>query len=394
MIDLNRIRSKVVAAMVASLLAVGTMPGVASGQGKKVGSDFIPVDGMVAGVVNPAGTLASPVLEMLPVEIADAWCLENIGVPLKQVESIKVIIAAPGPEDAMFAALVKFSQDVSVQDLNTQFVGDPVEVDGHACFEFVGPPGVVLHQLGSKEIVMASRSYLDRVIESRGKPTGPLAKFAAVVPHDGNLTILFAVEPIRPVITGLLQSQMAMIPPPFVPFTEIPELLDAVLLKVDIEDQQEGLKLVMLARDEDAAVQLEKIIVDGIEMARNLILAQILNEMQGDQSVDEAMRQYIQRMADMVVQTVTPKREGKRVTISAPAMTGMPGPLLSLGLLMPAVQSAGIATGRAQSLNNLKLLGLAMHNYHSAFRELPSAIHSDDTGKPLLSWRVMILPFI
>jgi hypothetical protein len=39
-------------------------------------------------------------------------------------------------------------------------------------------------------------------------------------------------------------------------------------------------------------------------------------------------------------------------------------------------------------------LGLAMHNYHDALGELPShAIYSKD-GKPLLSWRVAVLPYL
>jgi len=50
--------------------------------------------------------------------------------------------------------------------------------------------------------------------------------------------------------------------------------------------------------------------------------------------------------------------------------------------------------GRTASLNNMKQLVNAMHYYHEAHEGFPaSAIHSED-GKPLLSWRVKILPFI
>jgi RNA polymerase sigma factor (sigma-70 family) len=52
------------------------------------------------------------------------------------------------------------------------------------------------------------------------------------------------------------------------------------------------------------------------------------------------------------------------------------------------------ASARQRSANNLKPIGIAMHNYHDNFGRFPAhAIYSKD-GKPLLSWRVMILPFI
>jgi prepilin-type processing-associated H-X9-DG protein len=48
---------------------------------------------------------------------------------------------------------------------------------------------------------------------------------------------------------------------------------------------------------------------------------------------------------------------------------------------------------RLISKNNLKQIGLAFHNHHGAAGSLPGNIFDKD-GKPLLSWRVAILPYI
>jgi hypothetical protein len=49
---------------------------------------------------------------------------------------------------------------------------------------------------------------------------------------------------------------------------------------------------------------------------------------------------------------------------------------------------------RSQSMNNLKQIGLALHNYLDVHDHFPPAATTDKAGKPLLSWRVMILPYL
>ena len=63
-------------------------------------------------------------------------------------------------------------------------------------------------------------------------------------------------------------------------------------------------------------------------------------------------------------------------------------------LLMPAVQAAREAARRASCMNNLKQIGLALHNYHDTHRCFPPAVITDEDGRPMRSWRVAILPFM
>jgi hypothetical protein len=51
-------------------------------------------------------------------------------------------------------------------------------------------------------------------------------------------------------------------------------------------------------------------------------------------------------------------------------------------------------SGRAMSTNNLRQIGIAMHNYHNTHNGFPPAAICDKKGKPLLSWRVAILPYV
>jgi hypothetical protein len=49
---------------------------------------------------------------------------------------------------------------------------------------------------------------------------------------------------------------------------------------------------------------------------------------------------------------------------------------------------------RRISSNNLKQISLSIHNYATTHRAFPPAYVADKNGKPLLSWRVLILPYL
>lgn len=66
-----------------------------------------------------------------------------------------------------------------------------------------------------------------------------------------------------------------------------------------------------------------------------------------------------------------------------------------VGLLLPAVQAAREAARRMQCSNNVRQLGIAMHNFESAYRTLPSGWISNGTsGAPGWGWGAKLLPFM
>jgi prepilin-type processing-associated H-X9-DG protein len=66
---------------------------------------------------------------------------------------------------------------------------------------------------------------------------------------------------------------------------------------------------------------------------------------------------------------------------------------VALAMLVPALNASRIAAQRAQSVNSLKQIGLAMQGFHDPNGHFPADIRGKD-GKPLLSWRVRLLPFL
>jgi hypothetical protein len=92
------------------------------------------------------------------------------------------------------------------------------------------------------------------------------------------------------------------------------------------------------------------------------------------------------------------------VAISAPVTAPKPKPADTDDTVTPAIDPARLKdnfilriqdnSNRTKSTNNLKQIGLALHNYASAnAAALPGDILDKD-GKALLSWRVQLLPYI
>src|SRR5436190_7601184 len=87
------------------------------------------------------------------------------------------------------------------------------------------------------------------------------------------------------------------------------------------------------------------------------------------------------------------KSKLQKLVLKVLAVIGILG--LLVALLLPAMRfGTREAARRMQCSNHLKQIGLALQNYHDEYKSLPPAYIADTEGKPMHSWRVLILPFM
>ncbi|MCE5266434.1 MAG: DUF1559 domain-containing protein [Planctomycetaceae bacterium] len=84
----------------------------------------------------------------------------------------------------------------------------------------------------------------------------------------------------------------------------------------------------------------------------------------------------------------------KALWIGGIAAVAVLGFMLLFPLLVPAMASVRPVARRMQCANNMKQLALALHSYRQAHGCFPPAYVADKNGKPMHSWRVLILPYL
>ena len=84
---------------------------------------------------------------------------------------------------------------------------------------------------------------------------------------------------------------------------------------------------------------------------------------------------------------LTPTAQGDHLTLDATDQD-------LTTVLAPLARQFLVSSVRARSQNNLRQIAIALHNFHDEKGHFPPAAIFGKDGKPLLSWRVAILPYV
>lgn len=354
----------------------------------------VPAQAAAVVIVRPQQLSQSPELQLLPWEVLQAAAKQEWGIDPLRIELGIGMAATPEPNSPPSWGLALYFSEPQQPAAKWLEQSKTVTFEQITYRRMPGPAGVSFYQPDARTLLVGHEPMLKDMIAA-GDDSSPLRETLSSVRLTNDITAVIAFSQMRDMVKQSL-AEAPPLPPPLQPLLKVPDQLETVMVALNLSRQRvSGIKL--LATDEAAAQQLETTLRQTLAFGKQMLLGQLMQSMQGgregmDDAMAKGLQQYMLRIGDLIESRLQPVRTGKELLITLNADYATSGVLVAL--LLPAVQAAREAARRAQGMNNLKLLIIAMHNFHDAHQRFPAAYSTAADGKPLLSWRVYLLPYL
>ncbi|MCI0333057.1 MAG: DUF1559 domain-containing protein, partial [Planctomycetes bacterium] len=355
-------------------------------------------------VLRPAQLMSSKVAEMLPTEVATAAGLKYLGFDPADVDEVVAFadISDPAAPPA-YGLTMKFNKPFKGSSIPQEARAHAQlgELNGKKYLQSQHPMLPSFYGPNNKTLVVAPDETLRQMVEAQGQsPGGPILDRVRQAPAGSDLYVAVDVASLRPMLGMYLGMAKTQAPPDFQPFFDLPNFITAAELTVNLSGPGPT-SLVAHANDEAAAEQVMTLIADANQKYQANLKAQLAEQAASEDPIERAFAQYAERVSAKWMTPFMPTRDGASLTLfhregldesQKTMLVAAIGIAAAMGL--PATMSAREAARRVQAANHMKQIMLAFHNYHSMRRTLPAHASYSDDGKPLLSWRVHILPFV
>ena len=320
------------------------------------------------------------------------------GIELKQFDQFMVILFTSKPEEPFgrhSLLAVKTTKPVSF-DKFIAWVGGGrplVEKEVAGSKYSVNEHGRAFYTPDDRNLLWSSddaiRSLIEQAKDGAGSP-----KWSKQFDSVSTNQLSFAVD-MEAVQSPMVQSRFGGGPGPnpgLAAFSPLWEKTTVTVAGVQFGNESTATVSAWCRNAEDAK-QVQRTLQSLIPLGQNMLsgqksqLPKMPESMRGQIS---ALTGFLEKLLDDVKVETTPTDNGALVTLQVEAAAAtIP---LMVGLTLPVIQSARASARRAQSSNNMKQLGLAMHNYHNIHKEFPAAVMTArrNTHGELLCYPILI----
>ena len=355
----------------------------------------------VVMALRPRQVLTAKALELFPIEVVQAASLQHTGLDPLTSELIIASVEPPMAGPPNYSVSATFTESVEGK-LHPQLTAhtQPGELSGQAYLKSLQPFMPSIFAKDAKLLLAAPDMTLQKFVTGGATPDpGELLKKLAMSTSD-DIYLAIDLQPLRPLINQLLMQQQNEIPPEMQFVYALPDLVRFVELRANLTGRGPS-ELVVEANNEFDATKILTILEQATQSWIDRALIAAAEFKQKDDPIEQAMGRYIERVIPQAKSEFMPKQDGAKLTLfrvddssNSAGLTSTATIGVLVALLLPAVQAAREAARRNQATNNMKQILLSFLNYHDSYGAFPAYANFDENGRPLLSWRVHILPYL
>lgn len=399
---------KVLAGICAALVLWGT---VGVGQTAKGGEiSFLADDAMLAIVVQPAAMLSAPGMEQLPTEVYSVAGTRNLGINPLDVEQCIIQFIHPELSElrrtgvaAHVGFVVRLSKPFHLDSLAQPILKatESATWQGRSYRRATGEakPGYSYYMPDERTLIIATDAVLTKMLAEPSRQT-TLRKTLETAPEQ-HVVAALDVEMQR----ALYQEAWAAAPrllPVWDQISRLAEHVDLLTIRLEL-GQQIKAEMFLKTSNDSAVANVEQMTKRVLVAGRDALLKQLQRMLPAmNDPVKAAAHQYFERMANNVLRQLKFQRQETGLAVRFQGETSLAAAGIVTALAMPALQAS---QARVQHLapatspavapkDDFADIARAMHRYHSIYGELPTRASFDKEGKPLLSWRVHLLPYL
>jgi beta-lactamase regulating signal transducer with metallopeptidase domain len=363
----------------------------------------VPRDAFVVFALRPAALLKQPALQAIDKMIRNSETSEkDFGVLPDQIQTLHMVglsMQENVKRNEPFAYIARCVDVTATQKLAASLGSEGMKEQYGTQEYFRLTNGTFRFQPDERTVVFARDEGIIRRCIIAGPNGAKSAKWAAswneVAAND--VAGLFDTAAIRPLLAKANQppgpndrpSAAHAFQLQFAPFAPLWEQCDIAVVGIQVRDTL-SLKIVGKSASAEDAKRVHDTVKSAITLGQNM-LGQARPAAANSRSPDSALMLGTIDIADQLLANVKLLQTDSQVTVTIEANAADTTQLVSM--VVPAVMSARQAARLAQSMNNMKQIGLAFHNYHDAHQHLPPAVIYGPNNVPR-SWRVELLPFL
>jgi prepilin-type processing-associated H-X9-DG protein len=352
--------------------------------------DHLPADVKVVAAASPVKLFGRPEMAPLAKTVNELFG-QQLGVPVEQLELVRfAAVVMPGDQGPTEHIMLRTSAPHDWKPFLTSLDGtgklDEQTLGAHKYYGAGDQaPGLCGFLPDDRTLILQPQKLMKPYLASFGRPRITQPRWLPLWDKVSKSSAAAAVD------VSFVRLELDRLPQqgPAQPFAPLWKETDAAAIGL-LGNEKLAIEGFALAFDADSTTRISR----TLEAARTLFL-----------NMEPGLRDQIAlEPADISSLSLQALDAGVSVIDSAKLTTDAnivhlsaegPGDIAAtMAIIMPAVAKAREAARRAQSMNNLKQLALAMHNYADTYGNFPPAALIGPDGKTPHSWRVALLPYL